>query len=299
MPFIGEPLRALLTDVVTPKYVYSLMESLRCGSISDGELPILTIGAGVRRALIVTGFSVNDYRASNALIYMLLSRCINHVYSIPTFSASQLGRWLIKVVPMANPWPFNSWDVIRGKNQLYSLDDEGIPVRYDALTLRSKYSIRLHGLVHDLNPEFIIMLVSSDRWSITTPEPIRVDDYGTTSPDPADFVHHFSLEGYPTIILSIPRDAELREIANVVTQLIREHSVKVQESKPLEVVVKVHGDVDNITNILKLHGFLIGIDGDRIIIRASGKSQLLLNSLIDNNLIEHYFDVEISEVHLQ
>lgn len=300
MPFTGEPLKALLTDVVTPRYVHSLMESIKCGSAINREFPILTIGAGARQALIVTGFSINDYRISNTLIYMLLNKCLNHVYSIPTFSASQLGKWTIRVIPMANPWPFNSWDVIRGKSPFYSMDDEGIPpVRYDALTLRSKYSIKLHNFVHEVNPELIIMLVSSDKWSIVTPEPIRINDYGTINPDPADFTHHFAFESYPTIILSVPRDAELREVANEIIQLIKEHSVKVQDSKPLEVVIKVHGDIDNISNILKLHGFLVGVDGNKLIVRASNKSQLLLNALIDNNLIEHYFDVEISEIHLQ
>ncbi len=197
MPFTGEPLKALLTDVVTPRYVHSLMESIKCGSAINREFPILTIGAGARQALIVTGFSINDYRISNTLIYMLLNKCLNHVYSIPTFSASQLGKWTIRVIPMANPWPFNSWDVIRGKSPFYSMDDEGIPVRYDALTLRSKYSIKLHNFVHEVNPELIIMLVSSDKWSIVTPEPIRINDYGTINPDPADFTHHFAFESYP------------------------------------------------------------------------------------------------------
>ncbi len=299
MPFTGEPMKALLTDMVTPRYVYSLAESLKCGFAGDREFPILAIGAGARRVLMVTGFSISDYRISNTLIYMLISKCLNHVYSIPTFSASQLGKWSIRVVPMANPWPFNSWDVIRGRNQLYSMDDEGIPVRYDALTLRSRYSIKLHNLVHEVNPELVIMLVSSNEWSITVPEPIRVDDYGVVGPDPADFTHHFSLEGYPTVILSIPRDAEPRDMANRIIQLIKEHSIKVQESKSLEVVVKVYGDIDNISNILKLHGLLVSVDGNRLVIRASTKSQALLNALIDNNLIENYFDVEISEIRLQ
>ena len=292
-------MKALLTDIVTPKYVYSLMESIKCGSVTDREFPILTLGAGARQILMVTGFSVNDYRISNTLIYMVLNKCMNHVYSIPTFSASQLSKWSIRIIPMANPWPYNSWDVIRGRGSFYSMDDEGIPVRYDALTLRSRYSIKLHNFVHEVNPELIIMLISSDKWSIITPESIRIDDYGTINPDPADFTHHFSLESYPTIILSVPKDAEPREIANEVIQLIREHSIKVQESKSLEVVVRVHGDLDNISNILRLHGFLVGVNGDRLIIRASNRSQLLLNALIDNNLIEHYFDVEISEIHLQ
>ena len=299
MPFTGEPLKALLTDIITPKYVYSLMESIKCGSVTDREFPILTLGAGARQILMVTGFSVNDYRISNTLIYMVLNKCMNHVYSIPTFSASQLSKWSIRIIPMANPWPYNSWDVIRGRGSFYSMDDEGIPVRYDALTLRSKYSIKLHNFVHDVNPELIIMLVNSDKWSIATPESIRINDYGTINPDPADFIHHFSLESYPTIILSVPRDAEPREIANEVIQLIKEHSIKVQESKPFEVVVKVHGDLDNISNILKFHGLLVGVNGDKLIIRANNRSQLLLNALIDNNLIEHYFDVEISEIHLQ
>lgn len=241
MPFTGEPLKALLTDIVTPKYVYSLMESLKCGSVTDREFPILTLGAGTRQILIVTGFSVNDYRISNTLIYMVLNKCVNHIYPIPTFSASQLSKWSIKVIPMANPWPYNSWDMIRGKGPFYSIDDEGIPVRYDALTLRSKYSIKLHNLVHEVNPELIIMLMNSDKWSIVTPESIRINDYGIVDSDPADFVHHFSLENYPTIILSVPRDAEPREITSEVIQLIKEHSIKVRESKPLEVVVRVHG----------------------------------------------------------
>ena len=299
MPFAGEPLKALLTDIVTPKYVYSLMESLKCGSVTDREFPVLTLGAGVRQILIITGFSVNDYRISNSLIYMVLNKCVNHVYSIPTFSASQLSKWSIRVIPMANPWPYNSWDVIRGKGSFYSMDDEGIPVRYDALTLRSRYSIKLHNFVHEINPELVIMLVNSDKWSIVTPESIKINNYDTVSLDPADFTHHFTLESYPTIILSVPRDAEPREIANEVVQLIKEHSIKAQESKPLEVVVRVHGDIDNISNILRLHGFLVGVDGDKLIIRAGSRSQLLLNALIDNNLIEHYFDVEISEIHLQ
>ncbi|ADY01891.1 MAG: hypothetical protein ACP5GZ_10450 [Vulcanisaeta sp.] len=299
MPFTGEPLKALLTDVVTPKYVYSLMNSLKCGSSTDKDFLVLTIGGGVKRVLLVTGFSINDYRIGNALIYMLLNKCVNHVYSIPTFSASQLSRWSIRIVPMVNPWPFNSWDIIRGKDPFYSIDDEGIPVRYDALTLKSKYSIKLHNLIHEINPELIVMLVSSDKWSISTPEPIRVNDYGSIDSDPADFVNHFSYESYPTIILSIPRDAEIREIASEIIQLIKEHSIKRQETKPLEVVVKVNGDIDNISNVLRVHGFLIGVDGNKLIIRASDKSQALLNALIDNNLIEHYFDVEISEIHLQ
>ncbi|WP_243676025.1 hypothetical protein [Vulcanisaeta distributa] len=302
VPFTGEPLKALLTDVITPKYLYSLMNSLKCGSVTNSEFPVLTIGTGTRQVLLIAGFSINDYRISNTLVYMVLNKCMNHVYPIPTFSASQLGKWSIRIIPMANPWPFSSWDIIRGKSGFYTIDDEGIPVRYDALTLRSRYSVKLHNIVHEVNPELIIMLIGSDKWSITTPpELIRINDYNTEKPDPADFMHHFSYENYPpTIILSIPKDAEMREIANEVARLIREYNVKPREVKPpLEVVVKVHGDIDNISNVLKLHGLLVSADGDKLVIKASNRSQSLLNALVDNGLIEYYFDVEISEIHLQ
>jgi hypothetical protein len=299
VPFTAEPFRALLTDIVTPKYVFSLMNSLKCGLLSDKDLPILTMGTGAKRAIVITGFSVLDYRISNALIYMVLSKCVNNVHAIPTFSASQLSKWTIKVIPFANPWPFSSWDVIRGKESFYLLDDDGIPTRYDALTLRSKYSLKLHGLINEVKPELIIMLTASSEWSIMTPRPISINGYETAELSPTDFLGHFAHEGYPTIVMTIPRESGLYEITQRIIQLIRDYNVKYEEIKPLELVIRVDGDINSIANILRLHGFLIGVDGNKLIIRANEKNQFLLNSLIDNNLIEHYFNVEILEVRLQ
>jgi hypothetical protein len=299
VPFIGEPFKALLTDVVTPEYAFTLMNTMKCGSPADKAYPVFTAGAGAKRALIITGFSINDYKISNALLYMLLNKCVNDVYSIPTFSTSQLSKWTINIVPMANPWPYNSWEVIRGKVQFYDLDDEGIPVRYDALTLKSKYSVRLHGLVNDMKPDLIMVLMSSSKWSIMTTEPIRINDYETSIPDPTDFAQHFSYEGYPTLIVSIPNETSIREIIHEVIQLIRDYNVKKQESKFLELIVKVNGDINTILNVLRSHDLSVNVDGNKLIIRPSDKSRYLLNSLIDNNLIENYLNVEILEIHPQ
>jgi len=299
VPFTGEPFKALLTEIVTPRYAYSLMDSLKCGSLINREPLIISIGTGVRRIAIITGFSLNDYKISNSLLYMLLSRCTGDAYTIPTFSAPQLSKWTINIVPMANPWPFNSWEIIRGKDSFYLMDDEGVLVRYDALALKSRYSIKLHNSINEIKPELIIMLEGSDRWSTVVPEPFIIDNYESMKSDPADFLSHFSYEGYPTIIVSIPRDANHREISNTIIQLIRDHEIRKQEMKPLELVVKVNGDINNIINILRVHGLLIGVDGNKLIIRASDRSQALLNALIDNNLVEHYFNVEITEIHLQ
>ncbi|BDR92116.1 hypothetical protein [Vulcanisaeta souniana] len=300
MPFTGEPFKALLTDIVTPRYVYSLMDHFKCNPTMDKEFLTLTIGSGNRRIALVTGFSVNDYRISNALVHAVLNKCAEHVYSIPTFSSSQLSKWTMEVMPMVNPWPFNSWDVIKGKNTFYTIDGDGIPVRYDALTLRSKYSIKLHSMIHETRPELIIMLISSDKWSITVPKPIGVDNYDIIESSPADFTGHFSYEGYPTVIISVSRDAEPHEIINMVNQLIREHEIKRQETKSLELIVKANGDINGISSILRIHGLSVSIDGDKLIIRAGDEgTRALLNALVDNNLIEYYFDVEITEVQLQ
>ncbi|MFP3216708.1 MAG: hypothetical protein RXP99_05380 [Vulcanisaeta sp.] len=299
MPFIAEPFRALLTDVVTPKYVYSLMESLRCGLPSDGEFPVMTIGTGAKTVVIITGFSVLDYRISNTLVYMIASKCVGDVYVIPTFSIPQLSRWTIKVVPMANPWPFNSWEVIRNRERFYHLDGDGIPVRYDALTLRSKYSVKLHSLINDVKPQLVITLTTSNEWSVMAPRPVSIDGYKQVELGPFDFLSHFAYEGYPTVIMTIPRESETHEIAHRVVQLIRDYEVKHEASRSLEVVVRASGDVNNITNILRFHELNVEVDGDKLIIKANERSQPLLNSLIDNNLIEHYFNVEILEVHPQ
>lgn len=298
MAYFSNPAKALLTDVLPTKYVSSLFRSLNCGVI-DEEYPVITLGSGNKNVLIITGFSVTDFKITNALIYMAMVKCLGTVYSIPTFSNSQLIKWTVKMVPMANPWPYNSWNLIRGVSELYGADDEGINVMYDALTLLSKYSIKLHTLVNDSKPNLILMLsITEDEFNITTLNNARIDNYSQVTPDPTNFKHHFMLEGYPTLMVSIPKNWSLRDITRLIIDLLHEYTIEWIDTKPLEALVKIYGDANTIINSLRIHGIDVKAEGEAYVLSSRSRSSHLLNLLIDNNLLEHYFNVNILEIRL-
>ncbi|WP_069806504.1 hypothetical protein [Vulcanisaeta thermophila] len=297
MAFFSNPIKALLTDVVPTKYVSSLFQSLNCGSVNE-DYPVITLGSGGRKALVVTGFNVLDFKITNTLIHMAMTKCMGTTYSIPTFSNSQLSKWVVKIVPMANPWPYNSWDVIKGVRELYGVDENGIEVMHDALTLISKYSVKLHELVNNLRPNLIITLWLGDKLSITTPGIARVGNYPQVPPDPTDFRQHFMLEGYLELSVSIPHDWGPRDIAKLVIDLIREYTVNWAEAKALEAVVRIGGDVDSVLSTLRIHGIEARPEGDYFVLSVKHSPHHLLNLLIDNNLLEHYFNVDIFEIRL-
>lgn len=297
MAYFSNPIKALLTDILPTKYVSSLFRSLNCGII-DEEYPVITLGSGGENVLMVTGFSVTDYKITNALIYMAVVKCLGTVFSIPTFSNSQLSRWTIRFIPMANPWPYNSWSLIKGVNELYGVDDDGIHVMHDALTLLSKYSIKLHALINNVKPNLILMLSAGDKFEITTLNNAKVGNYPQVAPDPTDFRHHFMLEGYPTLIVSIPRDWGPRDIARLLIDLLREYSIEWVNTKPLEALIKINGDTGTIVNTLKMHGIDVKTEGEFFLLSSRGQTSHLLNLLIDNNLLEHYFNINILEIRL-
>ncbi len=303
MPYFAQPIKALLSEPVEPIYAYRLFKDiLKCEVEGSESQFAFKIGKGHEAIVIVTGFSLSDFKIANALMYMAYNKIADVSRSIPTFSTTQLEKWSIYIVPYANPWPFKSAELIRDNEALQAIDENGILIRYDALALKSRYSRFIHELITRIKPRLIIAVTTGAKYSATTIHNLKIhgiEGIESVQANPSDFLYHFSFEGYPSIALTIPRDYCLFEIALRISRFIRSFKAEWKElGKRVEVAVKAHRGKDEFIRTMELHGVIAEDYGGYVLLKAEGLRQYLLQAVIDEGFIEHVFDVEIQEVRL-
>jgi len=285
--YLGNPLKALLSEIVNQSFMIRTLEDAGC-PLEGAHIPLIKLGRGNDDILVMSGFGLQDYRITNTLALMAMARCSSSMRVLPTFTVSMLSRWSIYILPMANPWVFNSWPLLRNFEGLYDADEEGNVVIHDALTLRGRSARAIHELVNSIKPKLILLVRSGDNDNTSIANVADLGGFNTTEPRPWYFGHHFTLEGYPTLDVVISEDHDQHEMALRILNLVRDYEINWRPHMYMELRLRIHGDADRFMETMRMHGIEVEDGPGLVILKGSNYLTEYLS-----RLIEYYFDVEL------
>ncbi len=325
----AEPTIALTLEHLDEEYIKNILNSLNIENLKIyteyGEEIIYKIGNG-KKILITSGYSLYDYKIVNSII-------LYTIYQLKTIRIEKalprrvLQKFEIDIYPIVNKYAYNRYIV---KNRIYRrsiMDEKGVQVIYDSLTLESKYSKILHRVISGLKPSIIILPVSNKTLNIDIKKPLiniistseetykhvkdilrKIDlDIGDIfeKVDLLQLPHsHYVLEGLSSLglMIVIPQEYSIRDVYRIIIKTIEciyEIPIELLE-KILTGSIKREAEIlcreectQTLKEVLSTHGIEVEEVGPYRLKVRYYDDNILHRELISLKMLEYYADIEI------
>ena len=324
MPRYADLIKALHLELLDIEYINSILLEFKDHVFKiENEIPCILIGNGEKNIVILTGFSLYEYKIVNSLILMIYNQIVDDKYLAMTLPRKLLENYKIHVIPIINIDAYHISKIESREIESSIFDNDDIIVFQDFLTLRSKYSKIVHNYVNSVKPEVLYVIYSSKiieeqiskikisihRKFIDLIEYIvkKLKEFDISIDyEIFEFLNlqlphvHFTFEGIPSIGIIIPHSYSVRKCTTILTILISElteliHSFikKIEVSKKYVIKQKCIiecelNKLQNLIEILKNHGVTIENIEDNKISIVYEIDNLLSEYLLNKHLIEYY-----------
>ncbi|NPA69287.1 MAG: hypothetical protein GXO26_00605 [Crenarchaeota archaeon] len=309
---------ALTVEHVDEDYITRALTELKIPKLKvptpETEAEVYTIGQG-ENILIISGFSLYDYKIVNALTLYISSQ-YSSIRTLRALPAKLFTEKRLLIYPITNKYSYNRY-IVKTRNYKRSIvDEDGIEVLRDLLTLRSRYTKTLHSLIKNIRPHILITVTTDKTLGIELDEPainmvknkhskIEISIPITREIDNLKDVlqlphthHTYENDVSLGLLLAIPFNYSVQDTYTVILKIIEQTLKAKIEKRTLKNIeetskIKVLSGKDEILSTLKQHDIEIIDDSGNEITVKYYKNNELHTKLIEEGEIEYYFNVEI------
>ncbi len=308
---------ALTIDHVDEEYITRTLTELKIPRLriptQEIETEVYSIGQG-ETILIASGFSLYDYKIVNSLTLYIASQ-YSGVRTLGALPCRLFDDKRILIYPITNRYAYNRHIVRTGNYKRSIMDNDGINVLRDSLTLRSQHSRILHSLVKNIRPGILIIATADKSIGIELEEPVidivenkhskveinipitRTIHLANTIQIP--HVHH-ALENDTAlaILLVVPFNYSVQETYHTLLRIL-EQSLKAKidrkdfERKEDVITLKILSDKEDILSTLRQHDIKVLTESEDNVSISYDRNIELHTRLIEDREIEYYFNVRI------
>ncbi|NPB00937.1 MAG: hypothetical protein GXO10_06140 [Crenarchaeota archaeon] len=309
---------ALTVEHVDEEYISRALTELKIPKLKvpaqEIETEVYTVGQG-ESTLVASGFSLYDYKIVNSLTLYITSQ-YSSIRMLRALPSRLFTNKRLLLYPIVNKYSYNRY-IVKTRNYKRSIiDEDGIEVIRDHLTLRSTHSKTFHSLVKNLRPHILIIMTTDKTLGIDLEEPAvdivenkyskididlpvtkRVHNIG----DLLQLPHaHHTLENDVSLglLVAIPFNYNVRDTYTMIVKVIEQALKAKVEKKEHENVednakLRILSDKDEIISVLRSHDIDIVDSGENEITIRYYRDNELHSRLIEDGEIEYYFNVEI------
>ncbi|NPA23430.1 MAG: hypothetical protein GXO23_03950 [Crenarchaeota archaeon] len=309
---------ALTIDHVDEEYITKTLTELKIPRLriptQITETDVYTVGQG-ESILVLSGFSLYDYKIVNSLTLYLASQ-YSGVRALRALPSRLLEQRRLLIYPIANKYSYVR-HIVKTRNYKRSImDEDGIEVLKDSLTLRSCYSKIMHSLVKNTRPGMLIVFTTDRSLGIELEEPVlnMVENKHSKVEINIPVINvlhhtdqilqmphsHHALENDVSLgmMVVIPFGYALPETYNLILRVV-EQALKARierkevENRPHVARIRVLSDRDDVVTTLRQHGLEISHEGSDEISVVYDRAVELHVRLIEEQEIEYYFNVKV------